>query len=657
MSAKNSPVKPSQLTAGAILRDSRDQILIDWERRARSELRAASHELQLTLLNSLPHFIDELIQSLEANYPRLVASEDVAIEHAEQRVTLTHFDLSQVLSEYDILSRAILNVLDKHPIVPTRVERDIILEFIQRGKKAAAVRYLEIARQREEEITSALRRSEELHRQTFEQAAVGMAHLDLHGQWIKVNQRLCDILQYSRDELLKLTFQDITHPDDLQADLALVNQLLIGAIPHYQMEKRYLRKDKSTVWVELTVSLVRDCNEKPLYFISVIEDISDRKVIESSLRETHRKAEEALSALNAVIESSPIGIAIFGRDLTYIRANRVLAAINNRVPEEIIGRSIFEVLPENLAKEIEERIQFVFKTGKPILNVETSRIDVVTGKLRTFLVTLFPLRNETYTWAVGLKALEITKRKEIEERLRNSLKLLKEEQDLRERVFSMISHDLRTPLTSAKLSVQALIRSKSQDEISNCLLKKLASSLDRADNMIQDLLDANRINAGKSLPIHVISCDFIDVVASTVEELRHIHGNARFELLKDEKPILGHWDCNGVRRILENLCINAVKYGAENSRIQIRVWQPNTRNVCLTVHNEGNPISQNELPTLFEPFTRSKSAQDSDKKGWGVGLALVKGVVEAHHGSIEVRSTEKEGTTFTVNLPMDARAH
>ncbi len=126
---------------------------------------------------------------------------------------------------------------------------------------------------------------------TFEQAAVGLAHVGLDGRWLRVNQKLCEIVGYTRAELLSLTFQDITHPDDLADDVALVKQLLAGEIPNYSLEKRYWHKQGHLVWVNLTVSAVRDLPEKPAYFISVIEDITARKNIEQRLQQAHETLE------------------------------------------------------------------------------------------------------------------------------------------------------------------------------------------------------------------------------------------------------------------------------------------------------------------------------------------------------------------------------
>jgi PAS domain S-box-containing protein len=132
-------------------------------------------------------------------------------------------------------------------------------------------------------LMNAVHSSESMFRATFEQAAAGMAHVALDGRWLRVNQRLCDIVRYSREELLERTFQDITYPADLDADLECVQQLLDGLIDTYTLDKRYLRKDGSTVWIALTVSLVRHDDGSPDYFIAVVQDIGARRQAEQQL--------------------------------------------------------------------------------------------------------------------------------------------------------------------------------------------------------------------------------------------------------------------------------------------------------------------------------------------------------------------------------------
>ena len=135
------------------------------------------------------------------------------------------------------------------------------------------------------ERTLNLRMSEERFRMTFEQAAVGVAHVSLDGRFMRINQKLCDIVGYSKEEMQARSFQEITHPDDLDADLEYMKQVLDGEIKTYSMEKRYFRRNHEIVWINLTVSLLREDTGEPKYFIAVIEDINNRKQAEEELNE------------------------------------------------------------------------------------------------------------------------------------------------------------------------------------------------------------------------------------------------------------------------------------------------------------------------------------------------------------------------------------
>jgi PAS domain S-box-containing protein len=148
--------------------------------------------------------------------------------------------------------------------------------------------------------------SEARFRGVFENAAVGIARVAPDGRWLEVNQRLCDIVGYAREELMTKTFGDITHPDDLEQDLGVMRRMLSGEIDTYFREKRYYRKDGSVVWANLTTSLARNADGAPDYFISLIEDISARKQAEEKLRER----EERLS-----LASWAAGLGVFEWDV------------------------------------------------------------------------------------------------------------------------------------------------------------------------------------------------------------------------------------------------------------------------------------------------------------------------------------------------------
>lgn len=223
---------------------------------------------------------------------------------------------------------------------------------------------------------AALKQSAELFRATFEQAPVGIAHVGLDGTWLKVNQSLCDLLGYSREEMHSLTFQDITHPDDLAADMGHVRNILTGAVSSYSMEKRYIRKSGWVVWANLTVSLHRDASGRPLHFIAIVEDIEARKASELALQDIRQNLEHVIeqrtSALTLSNQSLALeieqrreaeaAIAVSEERFRQILENSHEAFIGldeqgqitdwNRQAEEVFGWKRAEVLGQSLGETI-----------------------------------------------------------------------------------------------------------------------------------------------------------------------------------------------------------------------------------------------------------------------------------------------------------------
>ena len=159
------------------------------------------------------------------------------------------------------------------------------------------------------EIEEALRASEERFRGTFENAAVGIAHRDATGRFLRVNEKFCAIVGYSREELLQKTIRDITHPDDLAASIDAFTALWQGESPTFGLEKRYVRKDGSLVWVELFASLQRDAAGKPAYDIAIVNDISERKQLEEELRAAQERRRLILdNAHDAFVAMSADGL-------------------------------------------------------------------------------------------------------------------------------------------------------------------------------------------------------------------------------------------------------------------------------------------------------------------------------------------------------------
>ncbi|MGZ8994995.1 MAG: PAS domain S-box protein, partial [Rhodospirillales bacterium] len=207
----------------------------------------------------------------------------------------------------------------------------------------------------------ALLESEARFRSTFENAAVGIAHVGTDGSWLLVNNRLCEIVGYSRDELMRKTFQDVTHPDDLRADLSLFERLMRGEIKSYTMEKRYFHRDGHTVWINLTTAVQRDEAGPPLYCISVVEDISRRKLAEATLQESENRIRAILDASGDEI----LLVSVEGHVLAINKAaeRRLARRLASVAP---VGAELAHLLPPDLAEARLSVVREVAASGTPV---------------------------------------------------------------------------------------------------------------------------------------------------------------------------------------------------------------------------------------------------------------------------------------------------
>lgn len=225
------------------------------------------------------------------------------------------------------------------------------------------------------------------------------------------------------------------------------------------------------------------------------------------------------------------------------------------------------------------------------------------------------------------------------------------QEGLREQLFATLAHDLRSPLSAAKVSVGLILRKPSEEQVPRWAAR-IADNIDRADRLVQNLLDALRVHAGGRLSLALAERDFVEVVREALEHQRTEHGE-RFVLVAPE-PVRGHFEPDTLRRAVENLVGNAVKYGSTTRPITVTVRQSHER-LFITVHNHGSVIPVEQQATLFRAFHRLPDAEEGNKRGWGLGLAQARGAAEAHGGSIGVDSLPELGTTFIIDIPKDAR--
>ncbi len=396
------------------------------------------------------------------------------------------------------------------------------------------------------------------------------------------------------------------------------------------------------------------CTETTKRILVERENIRAKEEVTYALEQVRKIAvemERSRVQLYDFFMQTPIPLVVLeGPDHRYVLANPPYEKMTSR--KIMIGKTVLENFSSEEVSQFIPLLDSVYNTGIPYVGTEIP-LSIPDEKGETHMhwisVGYHPHRDASGR-IIGVLAVhqDVTSQVEARKKLEIHLGELGEERDLRERFVLALSHDLRTPLTSAKMGTQMLVR-KISDPLDIKIFSKIDANLNRADSMITDLLDANRIKAGEKIPLYMQECDLVLVVKKTAEELTTLHGN-RFDL-KVSGDFKGRWDPSAIRRVIENLVNNAVKYGTAESPITIFLNKSSSM-YEIGVHNEGNPISIEEQKYIFEPFQRSEEAKSSLQKGWGIGLTLVRGLADSFGGKAILRSSESEGTTFSIIIPI-----
>lgn len=267
---------------------------------------------------------------------------------------------------------------------------------------------LAVQRHRSDE---ALLDSESRFRSTFEHAPVGIAHIATDGRFLRVNRRFGEIVGYSIEELLKHSFRDLTHPDDLPIDDEIARRLLAGDLASHAREKRYIHKNGGTVWADLSVSVFRSSGGGPKYFITAVADITERKKAQEALGDSEAR-------LQAVFRVAPTGVAVVHKR-AFLQVNDRICEMTGYDMEELIGRNTRFLYPteeEYRSASAENRRQIAIR-GTGSTETRWKRKD---GDIIDILLSGTPLDPSDFQVGVSLTVMDITERKRAEQALRES---------------------------------------------------------------------------------------------------------------------------------------------------------------------------------------------------------------------------------------------
>ena len=483
--------------------------------------------------------------------------------------------------------------------------------------------------------------TDDLWRLTMEHSPVGMALVSPQGEILAANAALCDMLGYEPGVLAATTFQDLTHPDDLASDMRVVEQVLSGTISSYRIVKRYIRADGSTLNGDLSVALLRAPDGTPIHFICQIVDLTERHAFAERLDAAEAAVESERRKAEAVFGSVAVGLLLLDADGDYVAYNshhqafldlafpaghRGSAGQRGFVYDADQTRELdCEEMPSVRACAGEEFDDLLIWVGQ---DAETRRALSVSAR---------SMRDRTgELTGAALAYHDVTE-------LMRAIRV-------KDEFVTSVSHELRTPLTAALAYLELLDETAEvSDEVRQQVTAARRNIL-RLSHLVADLLFATRANSGSPL-IDPYRVDLTTVVSEALDAARLHAAGTRLRIDSDLPPSLVLVaDGLRLRQVVDNLVANAIAYSPCGGRVQVSLAESG-REVVLTVADDGEGIDEPDLRDVFTRFFRGANALRRKVPGTGLGLHIVRTIVEAHGGEVSIQSTPGGGTAVRVVLP------
>jgi two-component system, cell cycle sensor histidine kinase and response regulator CckA len=505
----------------------------------------------------------------------------------------------------------------------------------------------------------ALRASEERFRRIFQHSASGMVLVSPDFHFLQVNDGFCKMLGYTESELMEKTFQDVTLPEDRPLGGELVRQVLSGEMEAFHLEKRYLHKNGTVVWGLVSCALIRDTQNKPLHFVTQIQDFTQRKQTEETLRESEEKYR--IIAMNTVDV-----IVVMDMNLRCTFVSPTVERLRGFTVAEAMGQTLEQVItPESLQrvqKVIEEEMQLeasgMADPGRTrILEAEEHKKD---GSTIWVEIAASFLRDRNGK-AIGILSVsrDITERKrakeekaKLEDRLRQAQKM-----ESVGRLAGGVAHDFNNMLGVILGHAELALEHVDPAQPLHANLKEIQSAAQRSADLTRQLLAFAR---KQTVAPKVL--DLNDTIASMLNMLHRIIGeNIELVWLPGNNVWPVEMDPSQINQILANLCVNARDAIADVGIVTIKtgnsvldeeycVHHPGLvpgDYVLLVVSDNGRGMDNETLKYIFEPFFTTKAIGE----GTGLGLATIYGIVKQNKGFIGVHSESGQGTIFEIHLP------
>ncbi len=482
---------------------------------------------------------------------------------------------------------------------------------------------------------------DDLWRVTMEHSPVGMAIVSISGNIVTANTALSEMLGHDAEVLSRMNVREITHPDDLAADLRLVAQCLAGRTSSYRVTRRYVRADGSTLVGDLSVALMRTPSGTPVRFVLQLLDVTDRQTFIERLDAAEAAVESQQRRADAVFSTVAVGLVLLDADGSYAGYNsHHQEFMDLAYPDGHVGRvgqtgHLYDS-DQSRALTSEE-----MPTARAVAGEEFDDLLIWVGAepraRRALSVSARSIRDGCgVLTGTALAFQDVTE-------LMRAIRA-------KDEFVGTVSHELRTPLTSAMAYLELIEESSEIGPRVHQQVTAVRRNVTRLSRLIADLLLATRVGAGSSL-VDPYPLDVVTVVAEALDAAR-VEAAVASVRLEIELPdrLEARVDGLRLRQVVDNLVANAIGFTPRQGHVTVTLAAED-HHLVLTVTDDGVGIDAVDLDSVFERFYRGENARELGVPGTGLGLTIVRAIVDAHGGEVGLSSAPGCGTTVHVVLP------
>jgi PAS domain S-box-containing protein len=486
-------------------------------------------------------------------------------------------------------------------------------------------------------------------------------HLSIDGRFIKVPQQLCTLLGYTEEELLNFYWWDITDLHDALREEELAREIIDGSRETYNIEKKLRKKNLDTVWVFCNVSAVRNNEGEVIYLLKYMVNITEQKLMSEELLKKELELKKSESRYRNLVELDPDTVIIHEGDIITFVNNAGVKMIKASDKEEIIGRNIYEFVHSDYTYNVKNQVsRALININSPGIPFEFKIYDLEGEEIDVEAVNVgFMNENSVHVMAIIRNITERKRTEELKTVMKENEKQLEEAREydrIKNEFFANISHEFRTPLNVLLGTLQLIeIHNKKGTYNIDKYISIMKQNCYRLLRLVNNLIDITKIDSGY-YDINMGHYDIVKIVEDiTVSVAQYIEGKGlsfEFDTDIEEKVIV--CDPDQIERIMLNLISNAIKFTKPGGKISIYIKDKGS-SITISVKDTGIGIPKEKQKVIFERFRQIDKSLTREHEGSGIGLSLVKSLVEMHDGTISLISESGRGSEFIVELPVNRK--